>query len=201
MINSGPALASRFTGDRPRCGCGSAPLAPAACGNRHRLPTRPLNPNVEIMTRTSHAASRTAAARTADDLLAQRAAQFREREKELHRLVTDYHHAAAQARKIHAEAQARAAKIAADTQTRIAALRERADKEASVFQDTANTAVRAILQFGEPRAAAASLTGLSAAQVRAIEHAAPPAVTTRRRPSRTARQPDQHDAPQAEKAP
>jgi hypothetical protein len=108
------------------------------------LPSWQLGPDVEIMTRPSGAASRAAAARAADGLLAQRAAHLREREKELHHLVTDYHHAAAQANKIPAQAQARAAKIAADAQTRIAALRERADKEASVFQDAANTAVRAV---------------------------------------------------------
>lgn len=149
------------------------------------------------MTGTSHAASRQAAARTADDLLAQRAARLRERERELRRLVTDYHHAAAQARKIHEDAQAHAAKITTDAQARIAALRERADKEASAFQDAADTAVRALIQLGEPRAAVASLTQLTAAQVRAIERTAPSA-TNRQRPA--AQQPDNHDTPSAQTA-
>ena len=149
------------------------------------------------MTRTSHAASRADAARTADDLLARRAAQFREREKELHRLVTDYHHAAAQARKIHTDAQTHATKITTDAEARIAVLRERADKNASVFEDAAHAAVRAIVQFGETRPMVASLTRLTATQIRVIERAAPSATTTRQH---AARQPDDHDTPPAETA-
>lgn len=145
------------------------------------------------MTRASGAASRAAAARTADDLLAQRAARFREREQELRRLLTDYHHATAQAQKIHHDAQARATKITADAQMRITALRERADKQASVFEDAAHAAVRAILQFGEPRTTVASLAGLTAAQVRAIEHAAPTDTAARQRPIRATQQPTNHD--------
>jgi hypothetical protein len=152
------------------------------------------------MTRASDTASRAAAARTADDLLAQRAARFHEREQELRRLLTDYHHATTQATKIHHDAQARAAKITADAQTRIATLRERADKEASVFQDAAHAAVRALLQFGEPRATVASLTQLTAAQVRAIEHVEPRAAATRPRPSRAAQHTDEPATPPAETA-
>ena len=142
------------------------------------------------MTRASGAAGRTAAARTADDLMAQRAARLREHEKELRRLVTDYHHAAAQARKIQTDAQMRAAKIAADTEAQITALRERADKEASEFQDAANTAVRAILRSGEPRRAVASLTQLTLTQVRAIERSQPPQQPTDPPP----RKPDGQDS-------
>lgn len=145
------------------------------------------------MTRPSGAASRAAAARTADDLLAQRAARFHEREQQVRRLLTDYHHATAQAQKIHHDAQARAAKITADTQARIAALHQHADKQASTFQDAAHSAVRALLQLGEPRATVASLTHLTTAQVRAIEHAAP-----QQRPARAAQHSDQPDAPPAE---
>lgn len=163
-----------------------------------RLPGSADRLTVGIMTKASGAASRTAAARTADDLFAQRAAQFHEREKELHRLVTDYHHAAAQARKIHEDAQARAAKIAADAETRIAALREHADREASAFQDAAHIAVRAILQFGESSRTAASLTTLTATQVRAIERAEPSTTAARRRSTRGVRQPDDHAASPAE---
>ena len=141
------------------------------------------------MTKGSGAASRQVAARTADDLLAERAAHFRQREEKLRRLVTDFHHAAAQTRKIQEDAEARAAKITADAETRIAALRERADKEASVSQDTANAAVRAMLQLGEPRAAVASLTMLTVGQVRAIERAQP---STTESPDRTTRPPDQN---------
>lgn len=151
------------------------------------------------MTKASGAASRTAAARTTDDLLAQRAARFREREQELRRLLTDYHHATAQADKIHHDAQERAAKITADAQARIATLREGADKAASVFQNAAHTALRAILQLGEPRSTVASLTQLTIAQVRAIEHDAPPPAATRHH-SRAAHQTDEPDAPPAEKA-
>jgi len=64
------------------------------------------------------------------------------------RLITDYYHAAAQARRVREDAQVRAAKIAADAETRIAALRERAGKEASVFRDEANAAVRAVWLHG-----------------------------------------------------
>lgn len=152
------------------------------------------------MTKPSGTASRAAASRAADDLLAQRAARFHEREKELRRLVTDYHHATAQADKIQADAQARATKITADAQARIAALHERADKEASVFEEAARAAVRAIVQLGEPRAAVASLTRLSAAQVRAIEQAAP-TISSRQRSANTTRQLDGPDAPQAKTAP
>lgn len=67
-----------------------------------------------------------------------------------------------------------------------------------MFQDTAQTAVRALLQFGEPRTTVASLTRLSAAQVRAIEHAAPPAAAPRRRSPRAAQHTDEPDAPPAE---
>lgn len=149
------------------------------------------------MTRSSGAASRAAAARTADGLLAQRATRLRERERGLHRLVTEYHHAAAQARNIHEDAQAHAAKITTDAQTRIVALHERAEKEASAFQDAADTAVRALIQLGEPRAAVASLTQLTAAQVRAIERTAP-STTNRHRPA--AQQSDDHDTPSAQTA-
>jgi hypothetical protein len=149
------------------------------------------------MTKASGAASRAAAARTADDLLARRAAQFRERGEELRRLVTDYHQATAQARKIQEDAQTRAAKIAADAETRIAALRQRADKEASVFQDAAHTAIRAMLRFGEPRATVASLTMLTAGQVRAIERMQPSADPPRQRATR----PRDHDTPSAETTP
>lgn len=144
------------------------------------------------MTRTSRASSRAAAARTADDLLARRAAQFREREQELHRLVTDYHDAATQARKVHADAQTHAVKITTEAEKRSATLRERADKEASVFEDAAHTAVRAILQSGESRSAVASLTHLTVAQVRAIERTQPRAAPHKRAAS-TTRQPDDHD--------
>jgi DNA-binding ferritin-like protein len=136
------------------------------------------------MTRPSGAASRAAAAHIADDVLAQRAARFHEREQQLRDLLTDYHYATAQAQKIHQDAQSRAAKVTADAQARIAALHEHADKQASEFQDAAHTAVRALLQLGEPRATVASLT---TAQVRAIEHSAPPArsTTIRSRPRHT----------------
>jgi hypothetical protein len=125
------------------------------------------------MTKASGAASRAAAQRTADELLARRAAQLREREQELRRLVTDYHHATAQAAKIHENANTHAAKITADAQARTAAVHERADKEASTFEDEARTALRAILDLGETRESVADLTGLSTAQVRAVKHAAP----------------------------
>lgn len=95
---------------------------------RDQLPPLPDRRNVEIMTKASGAASRAAAARTADDLLALRAARFREREQEPRRLITDYHRATAQAQKIHHDAQARAAQMSAGAQMRIASLRERADK-------------------------------------------------------------------------
>jgi hypothetical protein len=151
------------------------------------------------MTRPSGAASRTAAARTSDDLLAQRAAQFHQREQELRHLLIDYHHAIAQAQKIHQDAQARAAKITTAAQARITALHERADKQASIFEEAAHTAVRAILQFGEPRTAVASLTGLTTTQVRAVEHAAPPDVADRQHPTRATQQPGERGAqpPQA----
>ncbi len=160
------------------------------------LPGAANRSNVKIMTKASGPASRQAAARTADDVLAQRAAWLRERETQLRRMVIDYHHAAAQARKIQEDAQARAAKIAADAEARIAALRERADKEASVFQDTANVAVRAMLQCGEPRTAVASLTALTIGQVREVERAQPSTTTTRRHP---ATRPDQ-ETPSSETA-
>lgn len=149
------------------------------------------------MTKASGAASRAVAASTADKLLAQRAVQFREREKELRRLITDYHHAAAQARKIQEDAQAQAAKIAADAEKRITALHERADKEASTFQDEANAAVHAMLLFGEPRAAVASLTQLTVNQVRAIERAERMVSAPRQE---SARQLDDLVAPSAEAA-
>lgn len=167
------------------------PGRPDASAARYRLPSWPGRLTVEIMTRASGAASRAAAARATDDLLAQRAERFRERETQLRRMVIDYHHAAAQARKIYEDAQARAEKIAADTEARIAALRERADEEASVFRDTANVAVRAMLQCGEPRTAVASLTMLTIGQVRAIERTQP-STTTRRH---AARPPDQETPP------
>lgn len=156
----------------------------------HRLPVIRDRSTVEIMTRPSGPASRAAAARTADDLLAQRAARFHEREQQVRRLLTDYQHATAQAQKIHHDAQARAARITADAQARIAALHEHADKQASGFEDAAHSAVRALLQLGEPRATVASLTQLTTTQVRAIEHAA-----SQQRPAQHTNQPD---APPAE---
>jgi DNA-binding ferritin-like protein len=149
------------------------------------------------MARSSVAASRAAAAHIADELLAQRAARFHERKQQLRRLLTDYHHATAQAQKIHQDAQSRAAKITADAQARIAALHEHTDKQASQFQDAAHTAVRALLQLGEPRATVAGLTHLTTAQIGAIEHAAPPTTaqtTPRPRPRHT----DQPVAPPAQ---
>ena len=145
---------------------------------REQLPVISRRTTVEIMTRPSGAASRAAAVRTADDLMAHRAAQLREHERELHRLVTDYHHAAAQAAMIRADAEARAAKITADAQARIAALNEHAQTQAAAFEDAARAAVHAILQSGEPRESVARLTGLSRAQVRAAQRTTDPTPRT-----------------------
>ena len=135
-----------------------------------------------IMTKATGASSRTDAARTADEHLAKRAAQMRERERELRRLVTDYHYAAGQVRKIHADARVRTAKIETDAQARVTATRERADEEASRYEETARNALRAMLDLGEARETVAELTGLSTTQIRTLQHTAP-AARTRRDPT------------------
>lgn len=136
-----------------------------------RLPGEVGNLSVETMTGASGAASRTAAQRKADALVARRAARFAQRERGLRDLIADYHHAADQAAKVRSAAEARAARILADAEARAADVRDRAEKDAAGFEQTAHAAVRAMVEFGESRDAIAELTGLSAAQVRQLHRA------------------------------
>jgi len=113
--------------------------------------------------------------------MARRAEQFAHRERELHSLIAEYHHATDQATKIRSDAQSQAARILADAEAKAADVRERADKDAAGFEQSAHAAVRAMLEFGETRQAVAELTGISAAQVRQLQHGLgqPPGVQPR----------------------
>jgi hypothetical protein len=90
------------------------------------------------------AASRSAAQRKADALVARRAARFAQRERDLRDVIADYHHAADQAAKVRSAAAARAARILADAEARAADVRERGEKDAAGFEQTAHAAVRTV---------------------------------------------------------
>ena len=133
------------------------------------MPHRAGSSSVNTVTKASGAVSRTVAQRKADALTARRAARFEQRERELHGLVADYHHAADQAAKVRSDAQTRATRILADAEAKAADLRERADKDAAEFEQAAHAAVRAMLDFGESPQSLVELTGLPAAQIRRLQ--------------------------------
>lgn len=105
--------------------------------------------------------------RRADEVIARRAASFREREEALRQALTDYFGARERADRVRADAEAAVQRVQRDADARIAAVRERAQREAVGFEDVAWAAVARMLALGESRRAVAEATGLSAVQVRA----------------------------------
>ena len=122
----------------------------------------------------TRAAGRSAALRKADEVIARRAAQIRQRENTLRDALTEYFYARNSADGVHADAEKAATRVRRDAEDRIAQVQERAERQAAGFEQQAQAAVRRMLELGESRQAIAQAAGLTLAQVRDAQRVAPP---------------------------
>jgi hypothetical protein len=121
---------------------------------------------------TTSGSGRAAALRKAELAAARRAVAFREREKRVREMLTDYFHSADRAEKVRADAEAKAARIRRDADAKIARVREQAEAATAGLEEQARAALRRMLEAGESREAVAEATGLSLAQVRDAQRTA-----------------------------
>lgn len=120
------------------------------------------------------ATGHSSALRKADEVIARRAAQIRQRENTLRDALAEYFRARDSADGVRADAEKAAARLRRDADDRIVQVRERAERQAAGFEQQAQAAVRRMLDLGESRQAIAQAAGLTPAQVRAAQRVAPP---------------------------
>jgi cell division septum initiation protein DivIVA len=123
-----------------------------------------------VATKTQTPPSRSAARRAAE-VVARRAEEFAQREKQLLAIVTDFHAATERAEKVRAGAETKAARILGDAEAKAQALREKANADAAGAEEQAEAAVRRMLEFGESRESITALTSWPAARIREIQRA------------------------------